>query len=904
MSKTTALLSYTKKVNILLPFVLFCVPSCLYPAQSDFRIDGVDGPVYTILGTSDCVWIAAANGIFRWNYGSTRPPILQPVNTGAVYEIAQSQNFVWFGTDEGLFRWQKGSPSAPELVTKVHEIYTIDQYSDGLWLGTKLNGLYDWKEEASTISLVLPPFGTGWINDVHTAGTSLWIATEGGLYRWDQIWKGHPYREPVVTGEVFQVRRFGNTVWAAADNGLFRSEIGSKKSARKESLDTGWVGDIQVTKNTVWFGTQKGLYGWREGAPRLYSADVLEIYTVREMPDGIWLGTDEGVYRIPAGGGTKASARLAETGRVFSIYQSGTTFWIGAKKGLFRIEKLEALWDAQFETSGIPTFVTSKTEFVIRWNIGNFAWRAARSTVKQRVFIYDRENQIVNGERSTVDPGRFDFNAAGLAEGKYTIVIEAKDVFGNIAHSPSVTLTVKPATTDQIAGFLKYLALIYALANVLAFFALTIAARWSRQCFLTLTDPTVRKISLYFGLAFRYVPWVRRWVFERYYDQLRTTCETSATYLPGIALPPEKAQISTTRIFDDIPTHRHIWIQGKSGTGKTALVVEMMRLFSGQESLKKALKQKPYIPILVRLRQFSSEKALDLIRRSLESFDMPIDEALLISLLRTGALLVIFDGLNEASSDKDVLDFCNSYQITPTVITTQTVPPNDSFWHVTLPPITGAFAQALLPLFLGDEKANRVISGGHPSLWEAVESGYDVHLIADLARNHKEIPTSRLELFEATVSSVGLHDSDMVSVSQLAWNLWKNRQHRFNATSGMTREVLIPLSTGNVTVIRGNEFEFRHDLMQAYLAACWVTKYAGSWEVSRKRLLEKEIWDLSPSEQRIVFEFVAVLSSSVREFGHLVTFASEDAQMRQSLLVVLFEHASTKRYRWTLNESS
>ena len=869
-------------------FAIALLAATLY-ADDELRVENVNGPVYELVDVRGTVWSAAANGIFRWDHG-TASPQMQPVQTGKVYEISTDADDVSFGADEGVFQWRIGSDAPPQRVLAISEVYALSSTKKTIWIGTNRTGLYQWDKRSPPIP-VLSPFTTSWINDVLADADTAWIGAQTGLYTWNGR---KTQRLNLVTGAVYKIRKTGDSIWFATENGLYH--LGKNGSMPiRESLDTGWVNDIRDAGTTVWFGAQKGLFAWSPHEPNVMPhrvpVDIKNVFAVYESDCCLWLGTEGALLRAPKSGHSFVPRlQLANTGRVYDLLAAASTLWVGSDNGLFRIDTADVPWQPDIHILPHAESITAQQESVIRWSLHQAGWRVPHSLVRQRVLVRDTHGRLVYA--SAVEQGRFEFVLPGLPSGRYEVHVEAFDLFNHIARSAPLLLSVHTTSSLQLLNFAQYAGIGYAVLNLLAFVGLTLGARWSYRCFIILTDPTVRVLSVYFGAALRHITIVRRWVFERYYRKLQYAFP-SVQYL----------EITTNKIELPVVPHARIWIEGAPGTGKTELTRELMRKHTRTTSFRQTWRAKPYIPVLIPLRNYSETSALELIRDVFAAFEFPMDAAFLRSLLGTGDFLIIFDGLNESKAEADILRFCDSYPSVRVIVTSQTSS-RAGFARSTLPVITGAFARSLLRLFVGDSQD---IPEESSPLWDAVESAYDVRLLAELVKVGRPIPESRVGLYEATLRSArasGLTEAGYSAVCRLAWYLWLEGQYRFEASTQVTADMLAPLIATGVVVPRHGQYEFGHDLMRGYVAACWVLRpLVESWDMTAQRLSDKKIWDLSATDQHAVFPFIAGLMTTRKELQLLLRFAMERPTRKQLLMAVAEE--STKRdWKWSVGEAA
>lgn len=891
---------------------LFLLSSCYLSANpprpiSNLRVTSVPGPVTYFLRTQD-VWIGS-RGIFKSKLGSQDP---EPENTstGIIYDIEEDQNSIWFGGDGGLFVWQKGSSEPPQQAARILGIYAI--YLDGkvLWIGTERSGLYRWVPGSEPVQ-VLSPFESSWINDVSGVDNTLWIAAASGVYRFDKNQPGPPKRLPLVTGQVFRVLGSGSTMWIAAENGLYRWDAGLSPLPVLVAPDTGWVADIKEDHDTLWFGTRNGLFRWdktwQNRPPELYFAGVERVFKVEASSVDLWLGTDNAVYRLPRVGALKAEPQLENVGTISSIASSNNTTWIGTQDGLYRIDNSPTPWKAGISLSTPNRELFSGEQVTVRWQIHNFEWRVDSDHVQQRLIVSDLKTGKVLSDNA-VDPGRFDFTIADLPAGNLGIAVEATDLFGHTTRSDQLSVMVRQSVWGQVATVTKDFGLIYAGLNIFAFAVLTFGARWSYRCFAILTDPTIQKLSLYFGFAVRTFTPITLWVFERYYAELKKSFCEDDPYLAGALMRPEGAEIRTADLFMELKNAHpggRFWIYGASGTGKTALTRELMKQYASSITLRKAWKKHSFVPILVPLRDFQTGSGLEIIANALDASSIPLDLKLVEALLRTKKFLVVFDGLNEVATDREILEFASIYKSVSIVVTSQIPSSNNVFREYRLPPVTGAFAKQLLVTFLGTKAA--VAFQGEPALWESMESGYDVRLVADLIMRKVTIPQTRIALYGAIADSAlgfGLSAAGRTVMFKLAFTMWVTGQYRFTSESDLTAEMLTATLKANIAVRRGDQYEFRHDLMRGYLAARWLARDVLSPHALESRLSEIRIWDLDSVEQKTVFPFFVGLLPDENLLQEVFLVAQEHPEVRAELMIAVVQEGKKRGAQWSLKGHS
>ncbi|HST22483.1 MAG TPA: hypothetical protein VLR90_15265, partial [Blastocatellia bacterium] len=219
------------------------------------------------------------------------------------------------------------------------------------------------------------------------------------------------------------------------------------------------------------------------------------------------------------------------------------------------------------------------------------------------------------------------------------------------------------------------------------------------------------------------------------------------------------------------------------------------------------------------------------------------------------------------------------------LLTSQTPLDATSITHYELPEFTPTFSEKLLKVLIKDPQKKLRVSEIAPELLCEIRSGYDVRLIADLIDENKPVPSQRIELFEA-VTGNAFKPSRKIPQSRVcavAWNLWKSASRSFSSDRALTPQHLLALKNDNIVVPREGNFEFCHDQMRDYLAACWAVRHAPSIQVTLETLNDQAIWkSLTPAEQRPVFDFLAKMVSD-DDLKSLARFAADDINYRVAL---------------------
>ena len=98
------------------------------------------------------------------------------------------------------------------------------------------------------------------------------------------------------------------------------------------------------------------------------------------------------------------------------------------------------------------------------------------------------------------------------------------------------------------------------------------------------------------------------------------------------------------------------------------------------------------------------------------------------------------------------------------------------------------------------------------------------------------MPENRLGLYQAVINRVVQADGQPLPDNELcdiAWNLWSKGERRLQTSERFSENLRNMLVQANVIRVVGADVFFRHDLMQAYLAARWAGHHAPRGAVTK-----------------------------------------------------------------------
>ena len=285
------------------------------------------------------LWISTFRGLAHWSAGRlTRgPAALDGIAIDRVAEDAHGE--LWCATANGLAHvrgdgvdWV-GVDRLP--TTPVRQI--LFDRDGNLWIGTGKgvarmtpDGQIDLL--ARPIAMVLALF--------EDAEGNLWIGTEGGL---DRLRDGDviPFgaAQGATDGAAFSIREDATGgIWIASDEGLYRVAAGDAAATKIADGHGTMYGIFTDTHGDVWFGARDGSVGrWRGGAfAWLGRRDWERVRAFAATGDTMWIGTDNGLFRMPGDRLEAAEAMMSGVAVSAITTDAGGSLWLATESGVMR----------------------------------------------------------------------------------------------------------------------------------------------------------------------------------------------------------------------------------------------------------------------------------------------------------------------------------------------------------------------------------------------------------------------------------------------------------------------------------------------------------------------------------------------------------------------------------------
>ena len=834
------------------------------------------GGVSSFYNGRGTLFVGASNGAFRLdNDKLTRIPADR--DTGAVYGYYDANGIILVRTANGLFRLDGDKLTRITADHKTGAIFGFYAASGSVLVGT-YNGLF--RLDANKLTQIAVDRPTGRINEFNNANGTLFVAGVAGVFRLE---KDKLARIPVDkdTGSINELYDVNGTLFVAAVKGVFCLQK-NRLTRIAADQDTDQVYGFYNANGTLLVKTFNGLF--RLDGDRLKNVvgrQALGAVTNLYNANGTLLvGATNGLFRLDGNKVTQIAADQVSDA-VYGFYDTKHTLLVRAKNGLFRLD-IDPWANAIVTPDRLSEDVPVRTLTTLKWTVKHAC--AFGLTQHEIRIVPDLDSSKAWEVTIKHVSGATEVEATGAFLTKndtaYHVQLELKEDTGKfVPVGKHVSLLVGWTFYDYVEYYGWWAILIVSATYVASFLLLIIGARWSALCWRIVTDPVWNKLQIGFYFALRYAGPLQRWVMARWFDEVRKGTSREP-YLPmTLGTDDEEA---TARRSTDLLEHdaewRRLWIQGNPGMGKTAMVRYLQsQFFAGEDlpTLRGAFKRFRCVPIIVSLREYRhvafdpshpEDWVISVARMAASALGVTFEgDGPFRSMIKSGCFLLILDGANEVERDDAIDLFARSAPKTRILVTSQVPKEGSYFANLHLPRTITDEVEPLLRLFLGQEAGERTFASIRATpLLSAIQSGYDVRLIANLIEtqgSHVVIPTDRLGLYQLILSTIHLPDGTQFPEENLckaAWAMWCDGDRNLEIGKHIAADLLPPLVREGQKVLRtldGQRFEFRHDLMRAYLAARWAAHH----EANPEGLLEhkKAIWRLSYKEQDEVWSFFA-----------------------------------------------
>ena len=899
----------------------------LYDGSQVTRVEGErTDNISDIRATPNGLLLATNEGLFTYN-GSHIDAVEGnlPIPMYVIHKI--QGEFLIEGRDDELFQYD-GSRLIRIEGDLIGHINAYHATSSGVLLAAH-NGLfrYDGSHLLRVEGIPADNF-----NGFQEVSGDLLLYADNGLFRYR-----NSRAVPVEGDQTDRVYLYHNTadgLLLAADRGLFRYD--GSRVVRVEGEATGYVSRFLDTSRGILLVTGHGLFRYdKVRVIRVLGDPTSDINDFRDTSDGVLLAAMKGLFRYD--GMRSFHVPSEPTGPVYGFHNANGELLLATGNGLFRAvrQPLSAARIVLNNSSALSGAAPSELGIPTHWTMTHGC-----SPVADRLgLIVAATNE--RGEPAPLEPAvgfrpsgkttSFEATVPIPAAGKWIFQIlsstsQGKQKVGDPSEAITFAIPVSSGFTTWIAAWWRVIAV--GLVGLLAIFNLAIvaAARYTAAAWRLATDESWRKAALLpQRLLLRHWRGAQLWLLDLYVQQRRKVLPEKAS--PFLSLPlrgPAGCITDSNAVLAHLGSSRHVWVQGSAGMGKTAIFLHLRQSHFGasEKNAYTIFRRDRYVLVPIEARRFPEaafeEKSasgwvvscvLSVLSEGGLTFE---DRSLVHAMLSKGTLALAIDGLNEVGRGPAVAAFAAEFPAAPLFVTSQE-PGEAPFAVWRLPRTISEHVNGLLGIYLGQNRgevlAKYLRSTG---LFEHLRSGYDVRLVIDLAEASPEgadLPRDRIGLYRAAVAA-GWPDGDtrLELLEAAAWKLISERgpnedKRRLKPDSDAPKDLLEQLEAArersgrSIRLIRAAPpgYEFVHDQMNAYLAACWLTDRPTT-SVICDLLTETNAWRDSLETQRTLWGFVAALLDRSR-LETLWIFAGDDDR-RAVLGRALAERA--EREYWVL----
>ena len=402
--------------------------------------------------TKNRVYLGTKNGLFFYD-SSTK--ILKKSNFDLSVNCfyTKNDNEFYIGTRTGVFVFNTDHESITPLVFKTNEntIYKtldintfLEDTKGNLWIGTEADGLIHYnhfQKKFETFKVVLKeyPFkkNISTFQYLKDKDSTLWIGTNLGLVKYNHLKKDFKLYNKSKPALIYAIARDqNNTIWAGGfTTGLLKYNVSLDEFEKIEDLgnllpDNDIIEIIPMDANTLWVCTWSGgihEFNIKDGQFKEFLIQGNRINRARtsliDSKQNIWLGTDEGAYKISKKNTTTryfnndVEERRLSSDRVFNIKEdSNGNIWFGTNAGLTKLDPKTNETTLYFKQKGLPNdfiysiLISKHNNVWVSTNFGLSKLDPKTNTFKNYTVSDGLQNNEFNGKAAYKDEfGNFYF---------------------------------------------------------------------------------------------------------------------------------------------------------------------------------------------------------------------------------------------------------------------------------------------------------------------------------------------------------------------------------------------------------------------------------------------------------------------------------------------------------------
>jgi hypothetical protein len=920
------------------------------PSGQQFQeVSGPDtGRVSLLEPIDESGWlVGAASGLFRADGRALRADRVPGGETGEVTTIQRLADGAWLiGSERGLFRADASGRNLTALAArKPIRVAEIHKAGDGAWLVRADQGLFladgqgrrlEPLDEETTSAWRIhhgdergallqnkrllyalpagakkPEFLTGEpINDillVRAVQDGWLVATRRGIFRVDlQRRRFVPLKGPAI-GRIVSLNPLKTGAWlVASEAGLFRTDPGLQSIEPMPGAAPGAVFAARpLAQGAFLVGAAHGLFridAEGQGASAVPGGAQADVWAIERLESGSWLAIGRnGVAAVDADGHamTPVLGALGGRGVVAQPLPDGRAL-LGTSQGLLATGA--SLSDAETTVIFDRPFATGQLR------------HACSSTAEHMNLVVEatREGEAAPGKRT---PARIVRNGSGAADftaelgslppGRWALRLVSTANGKDVAVGKAETVSVGPGAGQWLGANWLWLLVGLGAVQTLAFGGLVGVSRW-RSWPLRMLRPAWTKALVWPALLLPHAWSLQKWTLSSWFMTMRDGVPADLPLVETAVTSRDGTVLKQTELLARLATARRIWLQGRSGMGKSiAFAAWKQAFFGAHASLSGAAKQFGFIllpvssPVALRIegRDHPVRSILRIAEASLQQGGIPCDEGVLRGMLRSGRLALAFDAPDRALRDA-IAEFGRAYPKARLIVTSEHAA-QDAFEAWQLPArLSQTLVEPLLQLWLGAYSGSRLTGQlEREDVLPHLATCYDVKLVADLVTDDPKqvLPTDRISLYRALFARAAARDDalrDLAGLKSLAWTM------TLEGRSRMAGEELAPLDQGRRDILisqgtrvlrrSGEAYAFDHDQLRFLLAAECLVESNRPVSLLIRALENSPVWACDRAEQEEFWRFVSALLSP-EEVTALWRFSLEDPE-RVFLQCALHKH--------------
>lgn len=391
------------------------------------------------------IYLGTENGLFIYNV-LNQQIIKTPLNNSINCFNKSEENQFYIGTDKGLFLYNILKESITPFVLKIEpdklqekiDINSIINDKKGnLWIGSDGEGLFHYnsfQKKFNTLKLSLKEYPL--IKNISSfqflkgKDSTLWIGTKYGVVKYFHKSKSFKLYASDENSLIYSITKDkNNTIWAGGfTTGLLKynadTDTFNKINSNKNSLpDNDIIDIIPIDNNTLWVATWAGGIHKFDVTTEKFEEILINGKRINrartsliDSNENIWLGNDNGVFKISKSGHIKnyneegpLDQKLSGN-RVFNIKEDQIgNIWIGTNVGLTKLDIEQNKTTLFYKQKGLPndfiyTILIAKNNDVwVSTNYGISVLNTKTNSFKNYTTSDGLQNNEFNGKAAYQD---------------------------------------------------------------------------------------------------------------------------------------------------------------------------------------------------------------------------------------------------------------------------------------------------------------------------------------------------------------------------------------------------------------------------------------------------------------------------------------------------------------------